>query len=262
MTAARERGIADTAESVMDESGDTYYGAFCYTVAYKENTRSAVKQMRQNWKADLNSQQSNDTTNSTSNQTRVDYTRWETTPVVLSEELLAMAVGPVEKIKMMASNAMDHEAIMASVRSCCVEIAAILDMKAVAFMSMAASMYVIANEESIQRQTTGITDETVRQQRMTSTAQLIAHTVRSEAEHINESWDEARERLDTAMVMCRTNRCPAWHKESSHTLKSIKKRSRTLIQTMEGKPLTDGDTEVRMVTQVNIVMAVIRLITA
>ena len=28
MTAARERGIADTAESVMDESGDTYYGAF------------------------------------------------------------------------------------------------------------------------------------------------------------------------------------------------------------------------------------------
>ena len=72
MTAARERGIADTAESVMAESGDTYYGAFCYTVAYKENTRSAVKQMRQNWKADLNPQQSKDTTNSKSNQTRVD----------------------------------------------------------------------------------------------------------------------------------------------------------------------------------------------
>ena len=32
MTAAQENGITDTSQAVMDESGDTYYGAFCYTV--------------------------------------------------------------------------------------------------------------------------------------------------------------------------------------------------------------------------------------
>jgi len=181
---------------------------------------------------------------------------------VLSEELLAMAVGPVEKIKMMASNAMDHEAIMASVRACCEEIASILDMKAGTLMSMAASIYVAANEESIQGQTTGISEETVKQQRMTNTSQVTVHTARSEAERTNESWDEARERLNTAMMMCRTNMCPAWLKESSYTLKSIKKRSRTLIQTMEGHLIRNGESEVRMVTQDDTVMAVIRLITA
>ena len=56
MTVAREKGIADTVHAVMDESGDTYYGAFCYTVAYRENTKAAVKQMRQNWKAILKPQ--------------------------------------------------------------------------------------------------------------------------------------------------------------------------------------------------------------
>ena len=127
---AREKGIADTTQSVMDESGDTYYGAFCYvyTVAYKENTTAALKQMKHNWRESQKPQQGTETTNSKDSQTRVDPTRWETTPVVLSEELLTIAVGPVEKIKMMASNAMDHEAIMASVRACSEETAAILDM--------------------------------------------------------------------------------------------------------------------------------------
>jgi hypothetical protein len=181
MTVARDKGIADTVQAVMDESGDTYYGAFCYTVAYKENTKAAVKQMKQNWNTSQKPHQSSDTANSKANQTRVDHTRWETTPVVLSEELLAMAVGPVEKIKMMASNAMDHEAIMASVRACCEEIASILDMKAGTLMSMAASIYVTANEESIQGQTTGISEETVKQQRMTNTSQVTVHTARSDA---------------------------------------------------------------------------------
>ena len=140
MTAAREKGIADTSQSVMDESGETYYDTFCYTVAYKENTNAAVKQMKHNWKASQKPQQGTETTNSKANQTRVEHTRWETAPVVLSEELLTIAVGPVEKIKMMASNAMDHEAIMASVRTCSEQTAAILDMKAGTLMSMAASM--------------------------------------------------------------------------------------------------------------------------
>ena len=48
ITAAREKGIAETSQSVMDESVDTYYGAFCYTVAYKENTDAALKQMKHN----------------------------------------------------------------------------------------------------------------------------------------------------------------------------------------------------------------------
>ena len=48
ITAAREKGIADTLQAVMDESGDTYYGAFCCTVAYKENTNAALKQMKHN----------------------------------------------------------------------------------------------------------------------------------------------------------------------------------------------------------------------
>ena len=170
ITAAREKGIADTVQSVMDESGDTYYGAFCYIVAYKENTKSAVNQMRHNWKESKKPQPSTESDNSKENQTRVDHTRLETAPVVLSEELLTMAVGPVEKIKMMASNVMDHEAIMASVRTCCEETAAILDMKAGTLMAIAASMYVRANEESIQGQTTGITEETVKQQRVASTA--------------------------------------------------------------------------------------------
>ena len=50
ITAARDKGIANTSQSVMDESGDTYYGVFCYTVAYKENTVAAVKQMKRNWR--------------------------------------------------------------------------------------------------------------------------------------------------------------------------------------------------------------------
>ena len=43
---AGEKGIADTSQVVMDESGDTYHGTFCYicTVAYKENTNAALKQ--------------------------------------------------------------------------------------------------------------------------------------------------------------------------------------------------------------------------
>ena len=264
ITAARDKGIADTSQSVMDESGDTCYGAFCYTVAYSENTYTAVKQMKRNWKESQKPQQGTETTNSKANQTRVDHMRWETAPwpVVLSEELLTIAIGPVEKIKMMASNSMDHEAIMASVRTCSEETAAILDMKAGTLMSVAAGMYVVANEESIQGQPTGITEETVRQQRMANTSQLQANKMKLEAEHMNESWDEARERLNTAMMMCRTNKCPAWHKESSHTLKSVKKRARTLIQTMEGKPLTNSETDVKVVTQEDVMMAVIRLITA
>ena len=168
---------------------------------------------------------------------------------MLSEELLTIAVGPVEKIKMMASNAMDHEALMASVRACSEETAAILDMKAGTLMAMPVSMYVVANKESIQGQTTGDPDETVRQQRMAHISQLQAQQVKSEAEQTNESWDEAREHLNTAMMMCHTNKCPALHKESSSTLKSVKKRARTLIQTMEGKPLTNSETEVKVVTR-------------
>ena len=106
ITAAREKGIADTSQSVLDESGDTYDGAFCYTVAYKENTNAAVKPMRHNWKESQKPPQSNETTNSKANQTRVDHARWETAPVVLSEALLTMAVGPIEKIKRMVSKLM------------------------------------------------------------------------------------------------------------------------------------------------------------
>ena len=86
--------------------------------------------------------------------------------------------------------------------------------------------------------------------------------MKSEAEQMHESCDEARERLTTAMLMCHTNKCPAWHKESSSTLKSDKKRARTLIQTMEGKPLTNSETDVKVVTQEDVMTAVIRLITA
>ena len=86
--------------------------------------------------------------------------------------------------------------------------------------------------------------------------------MKSEAEQTNESWDEARERLNAAMMMCCTNKCPAWCKESTYTLKSIKKRARTLIQTMEGKPLTNSETDVKIVTQEGVIMAGIRLITA
>ena len=172
---------------------------------------------------------------------------------MLSEELLTIAVEPVEEIEMMASSPMDHEAIMASVRACICseETAAVLDMKAGTLMSMAASMYVVANEESIQGQPSGGTEETVRQQRIANTSQLQAQQVESEAdlEQINESWEEARELLNTAMMMCHTNKCPALHKESSSTLKSVKKRARTLIQTMEGKPLTNSETEVKVVTR-------------
>ena len=64
------------------------------------------------------------------------------------------------------------------------------------------------------------------------------------------------------MMMCRANKCPAWHNESSHTIKSVKKRARTLIQTMEGKRLTNSETDVKVVTQEDVMMAVIRLITA
>ena len=115
ITAAREKGITDTSHAVMDESGDTYYGAFCYTVAYKENMMAAVKQMKRKWRDIQKSIHGSEATNSKASQTRVDHTRWETAPVVLSEELLTIAVGPVEKIKMMAASAMGHEAIMAAV---------------------------------------------------------------------------------------------------------------------------------------------------
>ena len=169
-----------SSQAVMDEAGDTYYGAFCYTVAYKENTNAAVKQIKRNWRGSQKPTQEDAAPNSKASQTRVDHTRWETTPVVLSEELLTIAVGPVEKIKMVAANAMDHEAIMAAVRACSEETAAILDMEAGTLMSMAASTYVVANEESIQGQTNGITEETVKQQRMVNTSQLQAQQVKSE----------------------------------------------------------------------------------
>ena len=114
---------------------------------------------------------------------------------MLSEELLSIALGLVEEIKMMASNAMCHEAITASVRACSEEAAAILDMKAGTLMSMAASVFVVANEESIQGQTSGVIEETVRQQRVANTSQLQAQQVESEAEQLNESWEEAIARL-------------------------------------------------------------------
>ena len=267
-TTAREKEIADTLQAVMDESGDTYYTACCYTVAYKENTTAALKQMKHNWRESQKPRQGNEATNSKASQTRVDHTRWETTPVVLSEELLTITVGPVyvEKIKMMAANAMDHKETMASVHACSEETAAILDMKAGTLMSMAASIYVVANEESIQGQPSGITNETVQQQRIANTSQLQAQQVRSEAEQVNESWEDARERLNlnTAMhmLMCCTNKCPAWQKESSNTLKSVKKCTRTLIQTMEGERPAHSETEVKVVTQADAMMAVVRLITA
>ena len=64
------------------------------------------------------------------------------------------------------------------------------------------------------------------------------------------------------MMMCRTNKCPAWNKESSHALKSVKKRTRTLTQTIEGKRPAHSETELKVVTQEDPTMAVMRLITA
>ena len=88
-------------------------------------------------------------------------------------------------------------------------------------MAMAASTYVVANEESIQGQPSDVTEETVQQQIMANTSQLEAQQVRSDAEQANESWEDAREHLNTAMLMCLVNKCPAWHKESSSTQAEI-----------------------------------------
>ena len=71
--------------------------------------------MKRNWRESQKPQHDTETANSKVSQTRVGPTRWETTPVMPSEELKTIAVGPVEKLQMMASNAMDHDAIMASV---------------------------------------------------------------------------------------------------------------------------------------------------
>ena len=46
----------------MDESGDTYYGAFCYTVAYKENIGTVWEQLVSSWRNSKGAvQEENDT---------------------------------------------------------------------------------------------------------------------------------------------------------------------------------------------------------
>ena len=50
MLTARREGIKETNQVVMDESGDTYEGAFCYTVAYKENIGTVWEQLVSSWR--------------------------------------------------------------------------------------------------------------------------------------------------------------------------------------------------------------------
>ena len=50
MMTSRVEGIRETKQGVMDESGDTYYGAFCYTVAYKEHVGTVWEQLVSSWR--------------------------------------------------------------------------------------------------------------------------------------------------------------------------------------------------------------------
>ena len=47
MSLASTVGTADSRDD-MDEAGDTFYGPFCYTVAWKEHTSRAISKCRTN----------------------------------------------------------------------------------------------------------------------------------------------------------------------------------------------------------------------
>jgi hypothetical protein len=62
MATAKVEGIRETRQVVMDVSGDTYYGAFCYTVAYRENIGTVWEQLVRSWKNSKGAvQEENDT---------------------------------------------------------------------------------------------------------------------------------------------------------------------------------------------------------
>lgn len=61
---ARDKGIKETMQAVMDESGGTYYGAFCYTVAYRENMAAVWEQLIISWKDTKKTSQREEVTDS------------------------------------------------------------------------------------------------------------------------------------------------------------------------------------------------------
>ena len=97
MHKADSLGMAETREAVMDEAGDTFYGAMCYTVAWAETTRNAWKGMVDNWHQH-NEGTPTETESGIQTQTMADNARWNTAPTVMETALQRAAVTKVTKI--------------------------------------------------------------------------------------------------------------------------------------------------------------------
>ena len=87
----------------------------------------------------------------------------------------------------MATNNEDHAQIMAEVHECCEDIATTLDMTAGTVMSIAATLHVSLNKESIEGNPEQGTAETVRQSRIQHSTQINQRELIEQSAELGES---------------------------------------------------------------------------
>ena len=223
-------------------------------------TRKAWNDMTDNWRQH-NEVTPMETESGLKTQTMADKSVWETVPTVMETGLQRAAATTVTTIRTMVTNKEDHARIMAEVHRCCEDNATTLEMTAGTVLSIAATLHVSLNKESIiiEGNPAQCTAETVRQRRIQNSTQINQQKLIEQSSQLEESWEQAYERCRTAIQMCETNKCPAWLSEKHTTAKTLKKRARELIQKTEGTVLRGTEQPVRVVHQEEVVMAAARL---
>ena len=132
-------------------------------------------------------------------QTMADKAVWETAPTVMQTELQRAAVTTVTNIRTMVTNKEDRARIMAELHRCCEDIATTIDMTAGTGMSIAATLHVSLNKESIEGNPAQCTAETVRQRRIKYSTQINQQKLIEQSAQLQESWEQAQERCRTAI---------------------------------------------------------------
>ena len=168
-------GIADTRDDVMDEAGDTFYAAFCYTVAWKEQTSQSIRA----WRANMGESDTQPLTEreAQSTQTLADHTSCRTNSPAIEQRMNEMSSTMLEKMKSNTANGINCEVTMAGVKETMEEISVVLDMKAGDSMTLATEIFRALNHTGMQQRhkDTVITEATARKQRViNSTAMNIA----------------------------------------------------------------------------------------
>ena len=241
MLLATTVGMADSRDDVMDEAGDTFYGAFCYTVAWKEHTSRAVSEWRTN--AQEKETQTLTEQDAQSTQTLADHTSWRTDSPAIEQRMNEISCTMVEKMNSNTANGINCEVTMAGVRETIMEeISVLLDMKAGhnVIMTLATEIFTALNRIGMQPRHTAtvITEATARKQRIRNSTSMKITSLIEKATQKNQSWEAARDECKQAMQLCITHGCPAWQAEQHKTSRLVTDAACMLTQQIQGQSIT------------------------